>query len=103
MAYTTIIISALVFILLFMLFILEFVKIVEIIRKRKRRFLDTYAVLNSGLLLLIFASIHEYLFTEEIFEHGWWVLQAIIACAAVYEILKILEAKRIRDDKNGST
>ena len=102
MAYTTIIVSALVYILLFLLFVLEFIKIVEVIRNRARTFLDSYAVLNSGLLLLIFASIHEYLFTDEIFENGWFLLQAIIACAVIYQLLKILEAKRVRDYGKGS-
>lgn len=102
MSYINIIISISVTILLLLLFILEFIKIVEVIRNKARTFLDSYAVLNSGLLLLIFASIHEYLFTDEIFENGWYLLQAIIACAVVYQLLKILEAKRARDYEKGS-
>ena len=102
MAYINIIITIAVTILLLLLFILEFIKIVEVIRNKARTFLDTYAVLNSGFLLLIFASIHEYLFTDELFENCWYLLQAIIACAVIYQLLKFLDTKRARDSEKGS-
>lgn len=102
MTYTNIIISIAVIILLLLLFILEFLKIVEVIKNKARTPLDSYAVLNSGFLLLIFSSIHEYLFTDELFENCWYLLLAIIACYAVYQVLKLLDTKRACDYEKGS-
>ena len=102
MTYTNIIISIALIILLLLLFILEFLKIVEVIKNKARTPLDSYAVLNSVLLLLIVSSIHEYLFTDELFENCWYLLLAIIACYGFYQFLNIWDAKRARDSEKGS-
>lgn len=101
--YTIFFISILLTLILFLLFLVEAKGILRLLVKEKVTFVDKYSVLNGALLLLIFASIHEYLFTDELFIKSWWVMLAIIACFVMYKIFELWDAKTKSDYEKGNT
>ena len=101
MGYINIIIRIALVIILFVLFTLEFSRIVWVLKSKKITVLDGYAIGNSTCLLLIYASIHDALFTAEMLTYCWIYLIAVMACYGFYQFLRLLEAKIESDYKRG--
>ena len=85
---------------LIVVFLVEFSAIVPILKsKKKMTFVDTYALINSGFIILAFAAIHKYLFTAEIFTYSLVIIMANILCFAFYQLLRIFQAKVEQDSE----
>lgn len=90
-------------IVLFLLFIVEFSGIISVLKRKEITTLERYALANSSALLLIYASIHKSLFTDELLSDCWVYLIAIMACYGFYYFLTLLKAKIESDDIKGNT
>lgn len=101
--YTIFFISTLLTLMLFLLFLVEVKGILQLLFRKKVTFVDKYSAFNGAFLLLIFTSIHEYLFTDQLFTNCWWVMLAIIACFVIYGFLELWDAKTKSDYEKGNT
>ena len=103
MDYINTIIRIVLLILLILLFLVEFSKIIGVLKRKEITTLEGYALANCAALLLIYASIHESLFTDELLSDCWIYLIAIMACYGFYYFLTLLEAKIESDHIKGNT
>ena len=103
MDYINTIISIGLLIVLSLLFIVEFSVIIVVLKRKEITPLERYALANSAGLLLIYASIHKYLFTDELLSDCWVYLIAVMACYGFYYFLTLLKAKIESDDIKGNT
>lgn len=73
-------------------------------RKEELTWLDKYAVINGGMSIVILVSIHEYVFTDELFSKSKEGVLIIMACYLPFYILfGWLNKKRKSDLEKGNT
>ena len=105
MGITEYLTSALLLLLIYLIVLLECKDILrKLWSKKELTWLDKYAVINGGISIVILVSIHEYVFTDELFTKSKEGVLIIMACYLPFYILfGWLNKKRMSDLEKGNT